>query len=96
MPVNDDSKIRDRVRKEIVRDDPPIEVGSIWFARGSGGSVLRRIRILAKYPGIDKDDKDWIYENLPGGTFRLIAYSMSRINEFNLRYVYRPEVTNES
>jgi hypothetical protein len=88
MPVNSDINIRERVRKEIEANDPPIEIGSVWYCPDNMASViLRRIRILARYLG----SSDWIYEELPGGKFKMQSYHISRIPEFSLRYVFRPE-----
>jgi hypothetical protein len=93
MPVSSDINIRERVRREIEANDPPVEIGSTWYCPDIMASViLRRIRILARYPGVPlTEDSDWIYEELPGGKLRMQSYHISRIPEFNLRYVFRPE-----
>jgi hypothetical protein len=92
MSTNTDAPIRERVRREMEANDPPIEVGAVWSGKDAEGKPLRRIRILAAYPPDDKySEKYWIYENLPGGKLRLQIGLMGRIPEFNLRYFAEPE-----
>jgi len=92
MPTNTDAQIRHRVHVEMLRNDPPIEVGSIWSGKNNEEEVLRRIRILAPYPFDDKCSENWwIYENMPGGKLKLEIGRIGRIQEFNLRYFADPE-----
>jgi hypothetical protein len=87
MPVNSDINYPQHVRREIETNDPPIEIGAIWSCLTQHGEKLRRIRILARYPG---SLEDWIVEDLPA-KLKLDAFRITRYPEFNLRYVFRPD-----
>ena len=68
-----------------------IEIGQIWVAHRENGRVLRRIRILAKYPPPDANSY-WIYETVT--TYQkldLVIGELGKIPEYNLRYVFTLE-----
>lgn len=68
----------------------PITVGQIWVALDTEDNVMRRLRIIAPYD-YNTDEKMWVYEEMPGGVLRTQIGRFSRLPEFNLRMVFRPE-----
>ena len=60
-----------------------IEIDQYWVARAENGRVMRRIRILAKYPPPDTNSY-WIYEEAS-------RREIGKIPEYNLRYVFTLE-----
>jgi hypothetical protein len=90
--VDADSKRFNEVRKEMKENYPRIVVGQTWSISDDDGVLLRRIKIVCKYPFSEK--AIWVYENA-GGKFNGIGDGgLSTVHEFNLRYVYRaPDIT---
>ena len=71
-------------QRQVEENSPPIEVNQEWAVFNENGNVLRKIRILAKHP-----DKDyWIIEDLQSKLLPC-PNGMSKIPEFNLRYVFQ-------
>jgi hypothetical protein len=79
-----------QVDREVAANDPPVEVGQIWIARGKGRKIIRRMQILASLRSDlapNRNGRWWIVRDLPSKMMR--ASHISTIPEFNLRYVFR-------
>lgn len=86
------------VKREIDNNNPPIIFGGIWYCVNDELKVLRRIRILTRYPSFGMHYKNHnhhghllICEELEGGSMRSRIGEINLCPEFNLRYVFRPE-----
>lgn len=84
-------------QNDYINNNPPVEVNQIWVGHVDG-KVYRRIRILAPHPDIDTSDgrRRWIYCNMPGGRLRTMPYELGICPEFNLRYVFQLEKSDDS
>lgn len=96
MPDNTDTPIRERVRKEVETNNPPIKPNQFWYIKNEAGEFLRRIRIIAPYPWPvhdprDETDRWWIIEAYPAKFTRTSIYELSKVPEFNIRYVFKLE-----
>jgi hypothetical protein len=67
-----------------------IKPGQYWVAKGENGKIIRRIKILAKYPPPDVNSY-WVIEEVEGGRMRLGIGEVRKIPEYNLRYVFELE-----
>jgi len=82
--------------KEMQEHNPPIVVGRTWVAMLEDNVVGRRIRILGLYPPREgREEKLWIYEEMPGGKLKTDTYRIGLCPEVNLRIVFKPEVSND-
>jgi hypothetical protein len=75
---------------EYDENDPPVEIGQLWFVENHNGDLLREIRILALHPdpAMGSGERKWIYENTRGTMVRRSIGQIGVCPEFNLRYVY--------
>lgn len=74
---------------------PPIEINQRWICLNSHGEVFRRLRILALHPDTYKGMRQWIYCDEPA-KFKMSYYGELKVcREFNLRYVFHLEESNE-
>lgn len=80
-------------RSAVRANNPPIEVNQRWVAFNARGEVFRKLRILAPHP-----DGGWITIDEPSIMTRqrpLFDYRIGCTPEFNLRYVFQLEVSDD-
>lgn len=88
-----------RIKEEVEANNPPVEAGQIWYA-AIDDKRLRRIRLLVEYPnfGLHKQGgkgRLWIYEELEGTMRGKHCGEIGLCPEFNLRYVFTKEESND-
>ena len=71
-----------------------VQPGQIWVGRDKD-RIIRRIRILAKYPDSEQIGNIWIYEELSGGIFRTEIGRLGRFPLYNLLRIFEREDEDE-
>lgn len=78
------------INEQIHTNEPKLSIGDYWVAKDTDGEVLRRVRIVGRYP-FDNDHYYILIEEQPAKMKTGRDFEIGKCPEFNLRYVFSPE-----